>query len=78
MKLLSVPEKIPKMNVDEGGEEDNMMVDPDPNGLYFVGAYIADLNTDDEVWMAAVSDPSEHNTQVAVVVKKYEQRRAGV
>jgi len=46
------------MNVDEGGEEDNMMIDPDPNGLEFLGAYMADLNADDAVWMAAVFDPS--------------------
>ena len=61
-KLPSVPEKALKMKVDKGEEEDNLMVDPDSNGLEFLGAYMAELNTDDAVWMAAVSDPSHFNT----------------
>ena len=57
------------MNVDVGGKEDNMMVGPDLNGLEFVGAYMADLNNDDTVWMAAISDLSEFNTKLVVVVE---------
>ena len=34
-----------------------MMADPDPNGSEYMGAYMADLNTNVAVLMAVVSDP---------------------
>jgi len=36
---------------------DKIEVDPNPDGLECVGAYVADLNIDDTAWMASVPDP---------------------
>lgn len=48
-KLLTVPVKKSSVIFDTS---DNMEVDPDPDGLEFVGSYMADLKIDHAVWMA--------------------------
>ena len=46
-----------------------MKVDPDPVGFAFVGAYMADLNTDDTVWMTAIPNLYALDAHVAVEVE---------
>ena len=43
-----------------------MEADLDPDGLEFMGVYMANLNTDDTVRIPAVSDPFSFNTHMAV------------
>ena len=56
--------QITEIKKKEKTEENNLHVDSDPDGLEFVGAYIADINVNGEAWMATVQDPSSLTLQV--------------
>jgi len=48
-------------------------LDPDdPNGLEFVGAFIADASPDNTVWLTKVDDPSFFSPAVGVTLKEDE------
>lgn len=44
-------------------------VDSNPDGLEFVGAYVADLNINNAAWMENVPDPPTSKTEVGVDLK---------
>ena len=62
-KLPLVPGKTIKVSF-EDGRDNNMKVDPDPDGLEFVGPYMADLTTDGVVCMDTVPNPSVLDTHI--------------
>ena len=45
---------------------DEKHVDDDPDGLEFVGAFLADISTDDDVWVSVTPYPPSFTTQVGV------------
>jgi len=55
------PPKLPSVSEDPH-------VDPDPDGLEFVGAFMADAAVDDAVWMAQTSDLDDIALSVGVTL----------
>jgi len=43
-------------------------VDKDPDGLEFVGAYLADCNTNDAAWLTVAPDPASFVMDVGVMI----------
>ena len=73
-KIPLVPEKNPSVqfSLSEDMEVEDMEVDPDPDpdGLESTGTCIADLNTDDTVWMVDVPDTPLFDMQVGAKLEE--------